>query len=472
MRERRASQTVSRGEPVEAAISVRADRKAAMKSLHRSNTPDTTPRPTVGAQKRVAMLWWALYGIGAWVLGLALVEWLIPPTPSRTIFIDTLWWSVCAFIATTLLIDRFIHVPAAEGGIWVVFSSAASFTSLLLVFGATHSFYSRAALAGAFVVVTAWLFAGIRTHLRSLVLRLGVPEPDVLNLLSSARDALRNARLTHVQAELIETRRVGELMSLDGVVIDRYSEKSEELRRIISTLKVSGVRIYSADHIHEILTGRLALSHTEDSFLDDSSGRVIYAIIKRLLDILGASILLFVLCIPMLVIALALRIEYGTGALFVQERVGRGGGLFRMIKFCTMRPAAFAEADATGLSSQSHDELRVTRVGRLLRHYRLDELPQLFNVLAGTMSLIGPRPEWVATAADFFERIPHYPYRHLVRPGITGWAQVNQGHVTNLPDAMIKLELDLFYVKHMSFALDLVIGIRTMRTVLTGHGAR
>ena len=443
-----------------------------MKALRNASNQGATPRPTVGARKRVAMLSWAFYGICASVLGLAIIDWLVPLTPSQTIFVDTLWWSVAAFVATTLLIDRFIHVPAAEGGIWVVFSSAASFASLLAVFGATHSVYSRAALAGAFVLVTLWLFIGIRTHLRSLVLRFGVPEPAVLNLLSSAREALRDARLTHVQAELFETRDVSELMSLDGVVIDRYSEKSEELRRIITTLKLGGVRIYSADHIHEILTGRLALSHTEDSFLDDSSGRIIYVVIKRVLDLLGASVLLVVLCIPMLAIALALRIENGDRALFVQDRVGRGGRLFRMIKFCTMRPAASDSRDAIEPTSQQHDELRVTRVGRLLRRYRLDELPQLFNVLAGTMSLIGPRPEWATTATDFFERIPHYPYRHLVRPGITGWAQVNQGHVTDLPDAMIKLELDLFYVKHMSFALDLVIGIRTMRTVLTGHGAR
>ncbi len=443
-----------------------------MKAHRNANRQGATPRPTVGARKRVAMLSWAFYGICASVLALAIVEWLVALTPSQTIFVDTLWWSVVAFVTTTLLIDRFIHVPAAEGGIWVVFSSAASFASLLVVFGATHSAYSRAALASAFVLVTAWLFIGIRTHLRALVLHFGVPEPAVLNLLSSAREALRDARLTHVQAELVETRDVSELMSLDGVVIDRYSEKSEELRRIITTLKLGGVRIYSADHIHEILTGRLALSHTEDSFLDDSSGRVIYVVIKRVLDLLGASFLLVVLGIPMVVVALALRLENGRRALFVQDRVGRGGRLFRMIKFCTMRPAASDSRDAIEPMSQQHDELRVTRVGRFLRRYRLDELPQLFNVLAGTMSLIGPRPEWAATATDFFERIPHYPYRHLVRPGITGWAQVNQGHVTDLPDAMIKLELDLFYVKHMSFALDLVIGIRTMRTVLTGHGAR
>ena len=144
-----------------------------------------------------------------------------------------------------------------------------------------------------------------------------------------------------------------------------------------------------------------------------------------------------------------------------------------MIKFRTMRGSPCAlPAGCDGRTMLDDAEARATPLGRWLRRFRLDELPQLFNVVAGSMSLIGPRPEWVTTATEFFERIPHYPYRHLVRPGITGWAQVTQGHVTALPDAMIKLEFDLYYVKHMSFALDLVIGVRTLRTIVTGHGAR
>ena len=154
--------------------------------------------------------------------------------------------------------------------------------------------------------------------------------------------------------------------------------------------------------------------------------------------------------------------------------MGRGGRIFRINKFRTMRGVSDVSGDSSEAArlAVSSAHARVTPFGRRLRKYRLDELPQLFNVLGGTMSLIGPRPEWVVTAAEFFERIPHYPYRHLVRPGITGWAQVNQGHVTELNDAMIKLELDQYYVKHLSFALDLVVGVRTLRTILTGHGAR
>ena len=422
---------------------------------------------TVAARKRMAMLTWGSYLVGAWVVVLLLIRQFAVLDEAQAIFVDTLWWSVGALIATILSIDRFIHVPAAQGGIWVVFSSATCFASLLVLLAATHAAYSRVALASSFVLTTVWLFVGIRRHLRSLVLRLGVPEPHVLALLQAAREVLHSVQLTHVRAELIATQDIDALIGLDGVVIDRYSEKSEALQRIITRLKLGGTRIYSADHIHELLTGRLALSHTEDSFLDDSSGRIIYEVVKRLLDLLGAVGLLIVLALPMLAIACALRLQGRDSAVFfIQERVGRGGKPFRMMKFRTMRPV-------TGdPSTEQHDESRITPIGRVLRRYRLDELPQLINVLAGTMSLIGPRPEWAASATDFFDRIPHYPYRHLVRPGITGWAQVTQGHVTDLSDAMVKLELDLFYVKHMSFALDLVIGVRTVRTVLTGHGSR
>ena len=437
------------------------------------NRLSTAPGHTVGARKRMAMLKWGSYCVVAWVVLLLLIRQFAVLDEAQAIFVQTLWWSVGALIATILSIDRFIHVPAAQGGIWVVFSSATCFASLLVLLAATHAAYSRVALAGSFVVVTVWLFVGMRRHLRTLVLKLGVPEPAVLALLEDARDVLHSVQLTHVRAELIASQEIDALIRLDGVVIDRYSAKSEGLQRIITRLKLGGTRIYSADHIHELLTGRLALSHTEDSFLDDSSGRIIYEVLKRVLDLLGAVVLLVVLAVPMTVIAIALRLEGpGSRALFLQERVGRSGKAFRMVKFRTMRPArTMSERPASSVIEQ-HDESRVTTIGRFLRRYRLDELPQLFNVLAGTMSLIGPRPEWVASASDFFDRIPHYPYRHLVRPGITGWAQVTQGHVTDLSDAMVKLELDLFYVKHMSFALDLVIGVRTVRTVLTGYGSR
>ena len=433
-----------------------------------------TPRPTVGARRRLLMLRWATIGIVCVIVVLALVEMLVTPNASGRVFIDTLWWGVGAFGATALLVDRSIHAPTAEGGLWVLFSAATSFTGLLLLFGATHSAYSRVALAGSFVAVTTWLLFGVRRHMRHQLLRLGVPEPSVMTMLDEARTALRDVRLTHIEAELVPGTAIDVLLGMDGVVIDRYQKKGERLQRLVTQLKLSGIRLYSADHIHELLTGRVALDHTEDSFLDDSSGRVIYSIVKRAIDVVSALVLLTLLSLPMIAIAVLLKSRGAESVLFRQDRVGRGGRVFRMNKFRTMSGAADLVDDSVEVarSAVSGAHTRVTPLGRSLRKYRLDELPQLFNVLGGSMSVIGPRPEWVATAAEFFDRIPHYPYRHLVRPGITGWAQVNQGHVTELNDAMIKLELDLYYVKHLSFALDLVIGVRTVRTVVTGHGAR
>lgn len=428
------------------------------------------PRLTEGARRRVAMLRWSGAGLVIAALFATAAQWMYGHIGVDRIAIDTLWWCLAAWIPATLLVDRFVHTPATEGGIWILFCTAAVYGLLLAFFGVTHGLYSRAVLAGAFVGETVWLMIGVQLLVRGRVLRLGVCEPSVLHLLSEARLAIESP-VTHARAELVASNDLAHLASLDGVVIDRYSNKDERLKRLISALKLGGVRIYSADHVHELLTGRLSLQQTEDSFLDDSSGKVLYSLVKRVLDLGGASVLLLVAGIPMLVIAAAIRLSTPGPALFRQLRVGVHGRPFRMLKFRTMyvRPD-----DADVMQPESLDEVqgRVTPLGRWLRKFRFDELPQLLNVLDGTMSLIGPRPEWTATAGAFFDDIAHYPYRHLVRPGITGWAQVNQGHVTALADARIKLEFDLYYVKHLSFALDLVIGIRTVTTVLTGFGAK
>lgn len=427
-------------------------------------------RLTEGARRRVAMLQWSSLGLVAAAIIAGVAQYLYGDIEKYRISFVTLWWCLAACVPATLLVDRFIHTPAAEGTIWIMFSTAAVFTALVVFFAATHAFFSRAIVSAVFVAETAWLIIGARKLVRDHVLRLGVCEPEVVDLLSAARSAIE-APVTNIRAELVPSTDLDQLVAMDGVVIDRYSHKDEHLKRLISALKLGGVRIYSADHVHELLTGRLSLQQTEDSFLDDSSGAVLYGLFKRVLDVAGALVLLALLGLPMLGIAFAIRSGSSGPALFRQKRVGVHGQVFEMFKFRTMHER-FRSSDAAPFERVEEGAMRVTALGAFLRKYRLDELPQLLNVLNGTMSLIGPRPEWTATASTFFEHIAHYPYRHLVRPGITGWAQVHQGHVTNVADARIKLEFDLYYVKHLSFALDLVIGIRTIRTVLTGFGAK
>jgi lipopolysaccharide/colanic/teichoic acid biosynthesis glycosyltransferase len=144
-----------------------------------------------------------------------------------------------------------------------------------------------------------------------------------------------------------------------------------------------------------------------------------------------------------------------------------------MIKFRTMRAeSAPADADPRLAAITGTGDARVTRVGRFLRRYRLDELPQAINVLSGEMSWIGPRPEAIPLSAWYESELPFYRYRHIVRPGITGWAQLKQGHVADVDEVLEKLHYDFYYIKNFSFWLDLLILAGTIRVVATGHGAR
>src|SRR5690606_8449600 len=145
-----------------------------------------------------------------------------------------------------------------------------------------------------------------------------------------------------------------------------------------------------------------------------------------------------------------------------------GGRPFRMVKFRTMR----LDAEAGGAAFAANGDARITKTGRFLRKFRLDELPQFWNVLRGQMSIIGPRPEQVAFARDFEGEIPLYGLRHSVPPGITGWAQVTQGYAASADETLEKLRYDIYYIKHLSLVTDVKVLLRTAATVLTGFGAR
>jgi lipopolysaccharide/colanic/teichoic acid biosynthesis glycosyltransferase len=178
-------------------------------------------------------------------------------------------------------------------------------------------------------------------------------------------------------------------------------------------------------------------------------------------------VLLLPVMLPVLLfVAMIVRLDSGAPVFFVQTRIGRRGRPFRMIKFRTMFHGAH------GPSFTATVDPRVTRVGGFLRRCRLDELPQLFNILRGDMSWVGPRPEAAALEKGYVRDIEHFALRGIVRPGVTGWAQINQGYAHE-PDAMrSKLEYDLYYLKHCSLWLDLVIVLRTVAVVFRGTGAR
>jgi sugar transferase (PEP-CTERM system associated) len=191
-------------------------------------------------------------------------------------------------------------------------------------------------------------------------------------------------------------------------------------------------------------------------------------LVKRLFDLTASIVLLFV-CLPALLLAvLLIFLESGAPVLYRQERVGRGGRVFTLYKLRSMRK----DAESDGAQWAATNDDRTTRVGRFLRKTRIDELPQIFNVLNGEMSFVGPRPERPVFVDQLVKQIPFYALRHNVKPGITGWAQVRYSYGASVDDAVEKLQYDLYYVKKHSLFLDLMILISTVEVVLWGRGAR
>ncbi len=235
-------------------------------------------------------------------------------------------------------------------------------------------------------------------------------------------------------------------------------------------LKFSGVQVADAHSVYEKMTGQILLANLEPSWLFLSAGfrksRFLLTT-KRSIDIV-ISLLGIILVLPLMgVIALAICMETGFPILFRQERVGLGQHPFTILKFRSM----FQDAEAGGPSWAQNNDPRITRVGHLLRKFRLDELPQLVNVLRGEMSLVGPRPEQTKLCQMLEQIIPMYWRRHSVRPGVTGWAQIKYQYGSNIEDAKRKLEYELYYIKNLSLTLDLAIILVTFKVILFGRGA-
>jgi lipopolysaccharide/colanic/teichoic acid biosynthesis glycosyltransferase len=221
--------------------------------------------------------------------------------------------------------------------------------------------------------------------------------------------------------------------------------------------------------VYERITGKLAIEVLPAASLVFAKGfRVArgHAAIGRALSLTVAAVALVVVLPVMAIIALAVKLDSRGPVFFRQERIGRHGQRFSLIKFRTMRPVT---AEISAWVRDNAD--RITRVGRLLRKFRLDELPQFLNVLRGDMNLVGPRPHPVVNYELFTREIPYYALRAAVRPGVTGWAQVRYGYANNLEEETEKMRYDLYYVKHLSIWLDLRILIDTVGVVVAGLGS-
>jgi len=266
--------------------------------------------------------------------------------------------------------------------------------------------------------------------------------------------------------ELIEEQGISDLIvaingEIQGATFQKLLDAQEQ-----------GIEIIRMQTIYEELLGRVPIQHLESdwiirSFVDETRMQGLYEVGKRLLDIIGSFVGILILALLFPFIAIFTMLDSGFPIFYKQMRLGRGAKPYTIFKFRTMRNNA--ESDGKAVPAAKNDP-RITRVGNFLRRTRIDELPQFFNVLRGEMSIVGPRSERPELVENYQKQVPFYRARLLVKPGITGWAQINFGYVSTVEDTIIKLEYDLYYIKHRSLITDISIILRTIGTVLGFRG--
>jgi len=262
--------------------------------------------------------------------------------------------------------------------------------------------------------------------------------------------------------------------ALDAIVIDLMEEKSQTFWQKLLRFKICGVDIIGALDLYQDLTGKIPICHVDDRWLVYGPG---YWLLKshfiqrakRLFDF-GISLLSLPIALALMgLIALAIKLDSPGPVFYRQRRIGLDEKEFDLIKFRTMVQSAEKE---TGAVWAKENDSRITRVGKPLRLTRLDELPQLFNVLKEEMSFVGPRPERPEFVKELTGKIPYYSFRHSIKPGITGWAQINYRYGASVKDAAEKLQYDLFYIQNMSILLEIRILLKTISVVIFGKGSR
>ena len=340
---------------------------------------------------------------------------------------------------------------------YVGYSFGISYGVLGLAFLFVRADYSRYQILSSFVLTVLWfMFVDYMTSRRAIWRLAFLPGLAAASLPRAPRVFWH--RLSSPELSV---------PGLTGVVADLRAAHTPDWERFLARCALSGLPVFDVRQVSEWLTGRVKVQHLSENTLSANLWRTLYARGKRLVDLAGAIAVGPLFILGILVTGALIRLESPGPALFTQIRMGHRGRTFIIYKLRSMRADAVGGEDFT-----SENDPRITRIGAFIRKYRIDELPQIWNIIRGEMSWIGPRPEALPLAEWYENEVPFYSYRHMVRPGITGWAQVNQGNVAAVDAAIEKLHFDFYYIKNLSPWLDLLIMAKTMQTILTGFGAR
>lgn len=380
--------------------------------------------------------------------------WLyLPDVRSNTIIAIGL-----AFIVSMLTLRRLGTFPGTQLAAYILPTTSIAFLIAVALLFFTREGYTRQVLLGGYITSLAWFYLSyfIGRRYRKMKLAL-VPFGDTHRLKSSRQMDLR--LLT--EPELQGTR-------FDGIVADlRAKDLPPEWKKFLATCTLCHIPVYHIRQIHESITGRVRIDSLSENEFGSLLPPLLYLRIKRCVDTLAALALLPILLPALAVTAIVIKLDSRGPVFFMQPRVGYRARPFLMFKFRSMYHDMSGE-DFT----ISEDDPRITRVGKVIRKYRIDELPQIFNILKGEMSFIGPRPESASLSEWYEVDVPFFSYRHVVRPGISGWAQVEQGYAAEVKGMKRKLQYDFYYIKHVSLWLDVLIALKTVRILFTGFGSR
>lgn len=375
-------------------------------------------------------------------------------TRSNTIIVTSLTF---IFIALTLRI--LMKYPGNKSSSFIISTIIVWYSIALIILTTFRLDYSNLLLGTSFFLTSLFCFIGYFLSSNWIIPKIAyIPLGKARNIQN-----IQNVKWIELIQPNLDTRRI------NAIAVDLHSpELTAEWQSFLAKCTLNGIPVYNVRQLEESLTGRVKIRHMYENDLGSLLPSPIYSLVKRLMDIILITAT-FPITLPVMAItAVAIRLESEGGALFIQKRVGQGGKEFNIYKFRSM----CHDSEKNGAQFASANDMRVTRIGKFIRKTRIDELPQFFNVLKGDMSLIGPRPEQKNFVDKFEEKIPFYNYRHIVKPGISGWAQVVQGYAADVDDTQVKVEHDFYYIKHFSLWLDILIIFKTLKTMFTGFGAR
>jgi lipopolysaccharide/colanic/teichoic acid biosynthesis glycosyltransferase len=393
------------------------------------------------------------------VLPFAILTWSLPQGWHEPEARFTAWAALLALMLGFWLHRSVSDLPGMQESSGILPGYLTGFGIVLTAILLLRFNYARGQLVISFGLAILWFFAIYLVTQRKTELSLGLVDGGRIDLFGAMDGVVaKHIGITDWPDDI------------DAVVADFRHDHSDAWEARLADFTLGGMPVYHSKDLYESLTGRADLEHLSENNFGALGPLETLLGFKQVFDRLTAIPALIVLLPLFAVVALAIKLDSRGPVFFRQVRAGYRGADFTVIKFRTMTAERRKEPRSVESFITKENDPRITRLGRFLRRSRIDELPQVFNILRGEMSWIGPRPEAAELSSWYQDEIPFYRYRHVVLPGITGWAQVNQGHVAELDDIKTKLQFDFYYIRNFSLWLDLLIVMKTVKTMFTGFG--